>query len=214
MSAPAYALDIGTCDTPEGLSAKIAEEGHKIVATMDRIGISLDRGGVRRDIAQLVTATPDLKSWYIVNGDEPLSTPSTRMCVAAKGFNLEINDYRFKDKPTLTRYYFKRDEALAECDEMEEKFVVGENTGIRCNELYEGMRNLEEATGERVAIQGMGYRGTLMTMIATTDEGRGYRMLATAPKGATGIAARGIGFSYSDWILGVLDIRRQRVNRD
>jgi hypothetical protein len=45
-TVPALALEVGQCDTPEGLSAKIKAEGHKIVATMERVGNYGDRVGI------------------------------------------------------------------------------------------------------------------------------------------------------------------------
>lgn len=207
IAAPAHALDVGHCDTPEGLSAKIKAEGHKLVAGMDRIGVSLKDGGKAAWGANLVTVTPDLKRWYMLRGDKPLSERSTRMCVSAAGRNLEINDHRRKGPPTVTRYHFDRAKALAECDEVAKRFIDGVEKGIRCNEFNEGLRILEEDLGERIALQGIGDHGTLMTIIANPEGEKDFRMLATAPAGATGIALSGRGFAFSAWVMTVLNKR-------
>lgn len=210
VASPAPALEVGTCDTPEGLSAKIKAEGHKTVATMERVGLSMKQGGQTTFIAQLVTATPDLKRWYIVNGDQPLSKRSTGKCVVVTGRNLEINDYRKDGTPTVTRYRFNRAKALTECDKVEKNFVVGENTGIRCKEFYVVISRAIKTFGERIALQGLNNFASLTTIIADPggpeDSILGkydYRMLVTAPKSATGIAARGRNFRFSKWVLSV-----------
>ena len=210
IAPPAHALDVGYCDTPEKLSARIKAEGHKIVAGMERLGVSLNQGGTAAYGANLVTATPDLTRWYMVRGDKPISERSSRMCVSAAGRNLEINDHRREGPPTVTRYRFDRAKALAECKEVEQRFVVDENTGIHCNELNDGVRLLEERLNERIALRGTTDQGTLMTVVANPDGDKTFRMLATAPAGATGIALGGRGFAFSSWVVAVLNKRASR----
>jgi len=204
-AVPAHALDVGACDTPENLSASLRAEGHKIVASMDMVGISLREGGKVGYDAELITATPDLKRWYAIKGDRPLGEKSTRLCIAAKGRNLEINDYRRNGEPTVTRYRFDRAAALAQCDEIAEQIIDGVEKGISCNELNAGLRILEEDTGGRIALQGESDRGVLVTIIADPANENDYRVLITASKGATGIARSGVRFGFSDWVRSVLD---------
>tara|TARA_R110002072_G_scaffold211424_1_gene368964 strand:- start:13870 stop:14529 length:660 start_codon:yes stop_codon:yes gene_type:complete len=209
----AYALDVGHCDTPEGLSAALKAEGHKIVASMDAVGISLKEGGKVGFVAEMVTATPDLKHWYVIKGDRPLGTKSTRFCIATKGRNLQINDHRKDGPPTVTRYRFDREKALAECDEVAKQFIDGVEKGIRCNEFNEGLRIAERDLNERIALQGEAEGGVLMTIVADPGNGpaegllgnRDYRMLVTASAGATGIARSGARFEFSQWVLSVLN---------
>jgi len=189
------------------LSAKLKAEGHKIIASMDMIGVSLKEGGKVGYAAELITATPDLKHWYAVKGDKPLGTISTRLCVAAKGRNLEINDYRKDKPPTVTRYRFDRETALAACDEIAKQFVDGAEKGIRCNEFNEGLRILERDTGGRIALQGESDDGVLVTIIADPENENDYRVLVTASAGATGIARSGVRFGFSPWVQSVLDRR-------
>lgn len=180
---------------------------------MDAIGISLKQDGKVTFVAEMVTATPDLKRWYVIKGDQPLGIKSTLFCVATKGTNLEINDYRRDDPPTVTHYRFDRAKALAECDEIAKNFIDGVEKGIGCNEFNEGLRILEEDLGERIALQGEAVGGVLVTIIADPGGGpeeellgdRDYRTLVTASAGATGIARRGARFRFSGWILSVLD---------
>lgn len=210
ISAPAYALEIGHCDTPDKLSAALKAEGHKIVATMDVFGYSVSREEWGH-VASLVTARPDLTRWYIVKGDRPLGTRSTRMCIAAKGKTLEINDYRRDGAPTVTRYRFDRSRALESCETVQQNFIEGAG----CNEHYAVVNGLRDEFGERIALQGESEGGILMTIIADphTDpeefEGdRDYRMLVTTSEGAAGIASSGIRFAFSDWVLSALNKRR------
>lgn len=207
-ASPAHALDVGQCDAPEGLSAVLRAENHKIVASMDMIGVSLKEGGKAGYAAEMITATPDLKSWYAVKGDRPLGAKSTRLCIAASGKNLEVSDYRKAGEPTVTRYRFDRDKALTECNEIAKNFIDGAEKGVGCNEFNEGLRILERDTGGRIALQGESDSGTLVTIIADPDNENDYRVLVTASAGATGIARSGIRFGFSDWVLSVLNARR------
>lgn len=210
-ATPAHALDAGECAAPAQMSAWLKAEGHKVVASMDAIGVSLKRQKADY-VAEMVTATPDLKRWYVIRGDRPLGTKSTRFCVATAGRDLEINDYRKDGPPTVTRYRFDRSKALAECDRIARDTVGGEN-GIRCNEYYESLRILKEDLNERVALQGLADDDVLVTIVADPSDGppdermgkRDYRMLATASAGATGVARSGVRFAFSTWVLSVLN---------
>lgn len=124
--SPALALEIGHCDTPEGLSASLKTEGHRTVATMERVGVSLELNEAtgEKNIARsatLITATPDMKNWYMVRAFAPLGARSDKMCISSAGNNLEINDYRKKDKPTVTNYNFDKTKALAACKKLGNK---------------------------------------------------------------------------------------------
>ena len=176
------------------------------MATMDRIGVSVSKRDVDQ-AANLMTATPDLKRWYMIRGDQPLAKQSSRMCVSAAGRNLEINDYRRNGEPTVTPYQFERGKALAECKEIAKNFIDGEKYGIGCNERQEMMRILAENVSERIALQGVTDQQNLMTIIADPADENDFRMLVTARAGATGIALRGDKFVFSQWILSVLDKR-------
>lgn len=212
-ATPAHALDAGQCAAPAQLSAWLKAEGHKAVASMDAIGVSLKRGGKAGFVAELVTATPDLKRWYVIRGDRPLGTKSTRFCVATTGRDLEINDYRRNGTPTVTRYRFDRASALAQCDEVAKQFIDGVAKGIRCNEFNEGLRILRSDLNERIALQGIADDGVLVTIVANPGGGgnesqlgeRHYGMLVTASAGATGIARSGARFGFSQWVLSVLN---------
>lgn len=220
-AVPAHALEVGHCDTPEKLSAKVEAEGHKIVAMMDRAGVSPDKGG-RHDIAQIVTATPDLDRWYVVNGDEPLSKRSSRMCVVIAGKNLEINDHRRDGPPTVTRYRFDRDKALADCERLDREVRRKKGYGIRCNEYNYAVRLFADDPEfyERMALQGISDDKTLVTFVAdprgTENDGpmgpNDYTMFVTTPAGATTISARGIRFSFSNWIRTALN--KRQASRD
>jgi hypothetical protein len=208
-AAPVHALDAGHCDTPEGLSAKLRTEGHKIVATMDVYGYDVDAKEWGH-VASLITATPDLKRWYTLKGDQPLGTKSTRMCIAAKGKNLEINDHRKDAVPRVTRYRFEREKALASCEKVRRNYVAG----ARCNEHYAVLADLQKEFGERIALQGEADGGVLMTIAADPNSNkseplgdRGYRMLVTTSDGAAGIASSGQRFAFSEWVLAVFGER-------
>jgi hypothetical protein len=210
VAGEAAALDLGHCDTPEKLSAMLKAEGHKIVATMDVFGYHVDDENWGH-VASLVTARPDLTRWYILKGDKPLGTKSSRMCIAGKGKNLQINDHRRAGTPTVTRYRFDRERAMKGCEKVRQNFVKG----ARCNEHYAAVAGLGKEFGERIALQGQDDRGLLMTMIAdpnsnsTEYEGdRDYRMLVTTTDGAAGIAASGVRFAFSQWVISVLDKRK------
>lgn len=213
IAASAHALDTGQCAPPAQMTAWLKAEGHKVVASMDAVGISLKHGAGAVFVAEMVTATPDLKHWYVIKGDRPLGTKSTRFCVATKGRNLQINDHRKDGPPTVTRYRFDRAKALAECDEVAKRFIDGVEKGIRCNEFNEGLHIAERDLNERIALQGEAEGGVLMTIVADPGDGpteellgnRDYRMLVTAPAGATGIARRGARFEFSQWVLSVLN---------
>jgi hypothetical protein len=212
-AAPAHALDVGRCDTPEGLSAKLRTEGHKIVATMDMYGYDVDAKEWGH-VAVLITATPDLKHWYTLKGDQPLGTKSTRMCIADRGKALEISDYRRDGPATVTRYRFVREKALASCEKVLRNYMPG----ARCNEHYVVVEGFRKEFGERIAMQGEAEGGILMTIVANPNSNkdkflsdRDYRMLVTTSDGAAGIALRGERFAFSEWVLSVLDRRRTAV---
>jgi len=173
---------------------------------MERIGVSVSKRDVDQ-AANLMTATPDMKRWYMIRGDQPLAKQSSRMCVSAAGRNLEINDHRRNGKLTVTPYRFDRAKALAECKEIAKNYIDGEKYGIGCNEREEMIRILGEDVNERIALQGVTDQQNLMTVIADPANENDFRMLATARAGATGIALRGHKFTFSQWILGVLDKR-------
>ena len=198
---PAQALELGTCGTPAEMTAWLKAEGHKMVAGMNRIGVSLKQGGHVGYAADLVTATADFKRWYIIGGDRPLTERSTRMCVAAAGRNLEINDHRSKKRPTVTRYRFEHAKALAECKKIEESYTGAKEYGLRCNAHDEVVRILGEDTKGRIALQGMTDQNTLMTILADPEKEKRYTLLATAPMGATTVAGGGKGYAFSGSIL-------------
>lgn len=206
LTASANALEIGYCDTPEGLSTKLADEGHRTFATMDRVGISLTMASDDKTAyaANLITAKPDLSSWYMIRGDRPLAERSTRMCISAAGRNLEVNDYRLDRPPTVTTYQFDADKALLECNEVAKNFYRGEEDGIGCNSYNEVITRFKSNLNHRIALQGISLQNTLMTIVTDPQNTR-FRMLATAQAGATGISLRGDKFTFSNWVLEILD---------
>lgn len=159
--------------------------------------------------AALVTATPDLKLWYSLKGDRPLGVRSSRYCIADKGKNLEINDHRRDGQPTVTRYRFDRDKALASCEQVRKNYIAG----AACNEYYFVVEGFKKEFRQRIALQGEAEGGILMTILAKPNKiangtiltDRDYRMLVTTSEGAAGIAASGEQFEFSKWILSVLN---------
>lgn len=213
IAAPAHALDVGHCDTPEKMSAALKAEGHKIVARMERVGVSLElnRATGKNKVARaatLLTAKPDMTRWYLVRSFAPLGARSDKMCISMAGRNLEINDYRRNGTPTVTAYEFDPDKALAECERLSDK--VG-----NCSDRAEFLQRLESRFAERIAVQGVTDKAGLMTLVADPGhDGRedvsgeqDFRILTTTGTGATAIALGGGKFSFSSWITGVLDQR-------
>lgn len=175
-------------------------EGHKVVATMNLYGYSVEDKEWGYSAA-LITATPDLKHWYSLKGDRPLGVLSTRYCIADKGVNLEINDHRRDGKPTVTRYRFEREKALASCEQVRKS--TGKNYG--CNEHYHIVDGLKKEFGELIALQGEAEGGVLMSITANPSHEMDYRMLVTTSEGATGIVASGEQFEFSKWVISVLN---------
>lgn len=210
VTSPALALEIGYCNTPQGLSAKLKTEGHRTVATMERVGVSLElnkatgKNLVAR-AANLVTATPDMKNWYIVRAFAPLGERSDKMCISSAGNNLEINDYRKDKKPTVTNYNFDKAKALAACKKLGDKVS-------HCSDHAEFVEQLQRRLHERIALQGVSRdKKDLVTIVADPgispeDLGeKDFRILSTTMTGATAVSLSGYKFGFSKWVLGVLD---------
>lgn len=173
---------------------------------MERVGVSLklNRATGKKNIAHaanLVTATPDLKRWYMIRAFEPLGKRSDRMCVSDAGYNLEINDHRKIRKPTVTVFRFDKTEALAECERLSQ-FVSN------CSDYGEFVDRMHKRFGERIALQGVtGDKKELMTIVADPGNERDFRILSTTGTGATAISLRGDKFTFSKWVMGVLNSR-------
>lgn len=208
MSLPAIALDEGFCTSPSEMTTLLSDEGHKIIATMDRHGYDVEKEEWGF-IAVLVTATPDLEGWYFVSGNEPLGTTSTEFCITIAGKNLELNDYRNDAVPAVSKYNFDPDAAQKGCERMQEAFI----NGVACGEHYVVVEDYKRQFNERVALQGESIGGVLVTIVANPDPttdgefltDRNYHSLATTSEGAVTIAGSGEHFEFADLVLTAFD---------
>ena len=166
---------------------------------MERLGVNVDTKAVVHN-GDLITATPDLKKWYLVGTDAPLGQRSKKMCISSAGINLEINDYRRNGKPTVTVYSFDESKALAHCKSMAD-------WAKNCAPLSEMITRMQSRFSERIALQGVTDKKNLFVLVANPSNKNDHRTLSTAASGATIIVRSGEKFSFSKWILSVLDKR-------
>lgn len=212
---PAYGLEEGFCAPPASMTELLRGEDHKIIATMDRHGYSVDRDEWSF-IAVLVTASPDLTSWYFVSGDKPLGTESTEFCITIAGKNLELSDHRQDQSPTVRKYRFDTDAAKDGCEKMQDAFL----NGAACGEHYVVVEDYERQFKERIALQGESVGGVLMTIVANPDQttdgafltDKNYHTLATTSEGSVTLAARGEHFEFSELVLSVFHQQQGREN--
>ena len=130
------------------------------------------------------------------------------MCVSAAGRNLEINDHRRNGEPSVTRLRFDVAKAKAECHTLH-------SDESNCADHASMVTRMNERFGETIAMQGISDQGGLITIVANPGKSRtegilgdqDFRVLSTTPSGATVIALRGGKFSFSNWVLAVLDNR-------
>ncbi|MCG8542891.1 MAG: hypothetical protein MJE12_01650 [Alphaproteobacteria bacterium] len=204
----ARALEPGQCGTPKAVNSHLKAEGHSPVGAMNRSVVNVKTES-RQLVAQFVTATQDLSRWYVIRGDAPLGKPSGRFCVSLKGRDLEIKDYRKNRPPTVSAFDFKREEALAQCDEVSKRI----RGGVACQFRDHVLAGFERRLGERLVFQGTrvnhsGSESGIFTIVADPQEGDA-RTLATLDRGATTVIGRSEDFQLSPSVVEKLDAKSQ-----
>lgn len=93
--APAGAAERGQCGDHKSASKLIlGKEKHRIVARMNR-RIGKKKGETPGYNAVFLTATADMKHWYLLQANEPLGKPLSdkgRLCIVLKGTDLKLLD--------------------------------------------------------------------------------------------------------------------------
>ncbi len=155
-SAAANAADVGFCATPAKMTEVLKAEGQRSLAFGNqRILLEEQTDGstksVDKQIGLIFTAGKFDKNGvaqtgYVIQADQPIGTPATKMCVADRMHDVKMYDVR---KPELPA------EALIESTP--EAAAKGVVTRDGCSFHNDALKNLARL-GERVMLQGLGVK--------------------------------------------------------
>ena len=117
-------LRAGTKGTPQEMGAVMRQERHSPQATMNHA--TFDENANPIDVfANILTASPDRSTWYLMQSNNPTGVQATEMTVRYSGVNLRLYDYKRTDFPTISEHNFDQDkaeDAIADRDEEGLKF--------------------------------------------------------------------------------------------
>ncbi|MRG71089.1 hypothetical protein GH722_04860 [Alphaproteobacteria bacterium HT1-32] len=206
MSAPAAAqssLKLGQCGTPGAVMQSVAKEGHGFVANMNADLFNRDQNAaVKRE--HIVTATGNGSHWYMFRGDGAIGQ-SSKLCLAMKGTDLEINHNYDNDLASTTSgLAYNDNDALMGCVRLKQQ----RGKGLTCNGRNEMLDGVRQADEQKLLLQGTmiannGQTNTLVTFVADPDNEEDYRILVTNKNnGATTIAQSGTDANLSPRVVG------------
>lgn len=228
--ATASAADVGFCATPAKMTEVLKAEGQRSLAFGNqRILFEEQPDGtnkaVDKQIGLIFTAgTFDkngvAKVGYLIQADQPIGTPASKMCVGDRMQDVKMYDVRKPELPAETLIRSTPEAAAKKCDELAAKGIVGRSSCAFHNDIL----RKSAAVGERVMLQGLGVKkqddgsykpnGVVITITAnmtgnkTPQDGIGTIQYTTLPEGASLLARVFTGSNYTQTALGELPSRQ------
>ena len=222
----ANAADVGFCATPAKMTEVLKAEGQRSLAFGNqRILFEEQPDGstksVDKQIGLIFTAGKFDKNGvaqtgYVIQADQPIGTPASKMCVADRMQDVKMYDVRKPELPAETLIQSTPEAAAKKCDELAAKGIVGRK---ECGFHNDMLKNASKF-GERVMLQGLGVKkqadgsykpnGVAITITSNmtskdaSDNGRGAIQYSTLPDGASMLATVFTGSNYTQTALSEL----------
>lgn len=140
---PAHAAERGLCLTPEAMTQTLAAEGQRSIAHAQVVS------GDRKRHGMIFTMSADRKVGYVLEADEPIGEPATKICVFERLQNLRLFDPRKPGTPPEVLIVTPDEQAKKVCADMRSK---GETQGDTCQPLNQMIREGEQ-WGRRVLVR-------------------------------------------------------------
>ena len=187
----------------------VGNEGHGFIANMNADLVNTDaKQFVKRE--HIVTATKDGSHWYLFRGDGSIGK-SSKLCLAMKGTDLEINqNYDNNLSSTTSGLAYNDNDALMGCVRLKQQ----RGNGLTCNGRNEMLDGVRQTDNQSLLLQGTietrsGSTSTLMSLVADPDNEEDYRILVTIKdSGATTIAQSGTDANLAPRV--VAEIKEKR----
>ncbi len=222
----ANAADVGFCATPAKMTEVLKAEGQRSLAFGNqRILFEEQADGstksVDKQIGLIFTAGKFDKNGvaqtgYVIQADQPIGTPASKMCVADRMQDVKMYDVRKPELPAETLIQSTPEAAAKKCDELAATGII---TRDGCSFHNDALKNLAKL-GEHVMMQGLGVKkkddgsytpnGVVITITAnmtgdkTSRDGRGMIHYSTLPDGASMLARVFTGSNYTQTALSEL----------
>lgn len=216
ISLPVFAADVGECETPEVMTAKLKAEDQHSIASAQRITLDKKLLGI------IVTMNPDRSVGYILQADRPMGARASKICVYTRLADVRMFDARKAGTPSEVLLKAPEADALRRCGELAQQGKVPQGS---CGSLNT-MIARQESSGQRAMIQGFvvarqpdgayGRDGTLATISANVSGSVsadpdnplsntiGDIMFSSLPDGATILNATLIFARYTEFGLAAL----------
>jgi hypothetical protein len=140
----ANAADIGDCDTPEAMTARLKTEGQHSVASAQMIAPD------KRLFGMIFTMSDDRKVGYILKADQPLGDRAGQICIYERLADIRLYDARSAGIPNAALLKAPDEDAVANCKRLQ---LAGKFPQGNCSSLNQVLHRVEPL-GERVMIQG------------------------------------------------------------
>lgn len=201
-------FNVGQCGAAETVMKAIGQDGHGFVANMNADKVDTAQKKFIK-IEHIITATPNGSHWYMLRGDGAKGQ-SSKLCIAMKGINLEINDnFDNTNTPTVTPITYKQDDARAKCIDIKKQHGIN----VVCNGRDSMLSGFHKSDGQILMMQGTsilsnGDMSTIFSLIADPANQNDYRTLSTnKSSGATVIAQRGTDAQFSQRVYAEIQAR-------
>ncbi len=145
LATPAFAADIGSCATPEAMTATLKAEDQRSIVSAQIITADRHMFGL------IITMSSDRKSGYIIKADQPLGERASQLCVYNRMTNIRLFDARKSGVQPAVLLKAPEADATRHCEEFESAEKAAKGT---CFPLNTRIR-ADEPQGQRVVLQGL-----------------------------------------------------------
>ena len=152
ISAGAQAADVGQCGTPQDMNQWMQAEGQRSLATGNRHNVIDTKTGRRVNSGIILTADSTGRVGYVLEADQLMGTPASKVCVALRMQDVRLFDPRRPGVPAGAKIAASDETGRKACKRLEDGGWVGRGS---CVSLNAGLEAAAEG-GQRVLLQGLG----------------------------------------------------------
>ena len=154
VSAGAQAADVGQCGSPQEMNEWMQAEGQRSLATGNRHNVIDTKTGRRVNSGIILTADSTGRVGYVLEADQLMGTPASKVCVALRMQDVRLFDPRRPGVPAGARIAASDEAGRRDCRKREDAYQVGRGDCGPLNVLLER----SEAVGNRALLQGLGVK--------------------------------------------------------
>ena len=182
------------------LTGEKKKRGREVITQLR--DLALKRGEIKEietgKSIQMLTASVDLKTWYVLTGNKPMHQNPTQYCLEMEGRDLQIYNYAKNSNSRKTAFEYNRPKAEEACVKLKGKnahkcqprdIALSDLTNLGFNKALSGIIVGTKGGGEK-------FDKSIFTVLVNASKNQ-FRSILTVGYGATIPNSRGYQFSFT-----------------